>query len=235
MPIFLLGPIGGVLIAAAIQGLFGVANTITQNAYNSPGSQLRRLRRAGLPLSYMYRGNVATQSETPKLSIEPTLGVEKKLSLDNQTKLANAQAQKLDIENAINHGIQNWLQNAGKEGGVSGLPSGNNQVINLELDQMEKRATTFIKQHEERLKQLDRIVANTLFSESVPMDEKRLALDKIRQQISNMMQQAGLMSQLQDVREFEAFLNSTVTESIKDLPGWAQVLTAVILKAMSYK
>lgn len=234
MPIFLLGPIGGVLIAAAIQGLFGVANTITQNAYNSPRSQLRRLRKAGLPLSYMYRGNVATQSETPKLSIEPTLGVEKKLSLDNQTKLANAQADKIDIENAINRGIQDWLQNHGKEG-VTGLPSGSNQVINLELDQMEKRATTFIKEHEERLKQLDRIVANTLFSESIPMEEKRQAVEKIKQQISNMVKQANLMTQLHDVREFEAFLNATVTESIKDLPAWAEVLTAVILKAMSYK
>jgi len=87
MPIILIGILGGTLIAAALKALFDIGGTVTQNQFNAPKAQLKRLRKAGLPLSYMYRGNVATQSESPKLSIEPTLGT-----------LPKKQGAKLDVD-----------------------------------------------------------------------------------------------------------------------------------------
>jgi len=55
MPI---GVIGGTLIAAAISALFSIGSTVAQNKYNTPRSMRNRLRKAGLPLAYMYQGNV---------------------------------------------------------------------------------------------------------------------------------------------------------------------------------
>lgn len=232
----------GALLSSALGGIFNIGATIATNQYNSPSAQLRRLRKAGLPMSYMYAGRVNTQSDVPKLSIDPTLGVAQQEQLDNQKRLVDAQipkikseTTKLDIANDIQEGIRMWLRNRGKERPSHLGPSGTNQEINLEIEQAEKLAASFIKQHEQRLKQLDRIVANTLFSEGVTLDEKRQGLAKIKQQIKNMVTQAGLMDQLSEIREFEAFLNSTLTESVNSLPSWAQALTAIILKAVTLK
>jgi len=229
-----LGIIAGTLIASALQGLFGIGSTIAQNQYNSPKAMKRRLRQAGLPLSYMYRGNVAQQSEAPKLSIDPSLGVEKKLSLDNQTKLANAQVTKLDIENQINAGIQDWLQNHGKVG-VKGFPDGTNQEINLQLDQNEKQAASFVKKYEMQLKQIQKDVEMSMFAEGVTQEQRRQAVARAKQQIKNLVTQEGLMDQLSDIRDFDAWLNSTITENITSLPKWAQAIAATVLKAASYK
>jgi len=230
MPI---GIIAGTLIASAIQGIFGIGSTLASNAYNSPVAQKRRLRKAGLPLSYMYRGNVATQSEVPKLSIDPTLGVEKKLSLDNQTKLVNAQTNKLNIENAIQDGIRQWLQDEGKtdEDGVFRT----NQDYNLEIDQLEKKAEAFIKRHENVLKGIQQVVETRLLAEGVTLNERRQGLELIKQRIVNLGKQAGLLDQLEDIRDFEEWLNSTVTDNINSLPHWAQAITATVLKLASYK
>lgn len=77
-----MGPILGAIIAAAASGLFSAGGTIMQNAYNSPRSQRRRLRKAGLPLAYMYEGRVNQQSDVPKLSIDPTLGASSQEALE---------------------------------------------------------------------------------------------------------------------------------------------------------
>lgn len=232
----------GALLSSALSGIFNIGGTIAANQYNSPAAQLRRLRKAGLPMSYMYQGRVNTQSDVPKLSIDPTLGVAQQEQLDNQKKLVDAQVpkikaekEKLDIANDIQAGIRDWLRMQGKKRAGHLGPSGSNQEINLEIEQAEKLASSFIKQHEQRLKQLDRIVANTLFSEGVTLDQKRQGLAKVKQEIINMVKQAGLMSQLTEIREFEAFLNSTLTESVTSLPAWAQALTAIILKAVTLK
>jgi len=74
MPVFLIGILGGTLLAAALKAIFDIGGTITQNQYNSPRAMKQRLRKAGLPLAYMYKGNVSEQSQSPQLSIEPTLG-----------------------------------------------------------------------------------------------------------------------------------------------------------------
>lgn len=232
MPI---GVIGGTLLAAALKGIFDVGSTIFSNQYNSEKAKLRRLREAGLPLSYMYRGNVSTQSEVPKLSIEPSLGVEKKLSLDNQTKLANSQSEKLDIDNAIQEGIKNWLQGKSSIKVGEKTITGTNQELNLKIDQVEKLAVSFLRDHEQQLKSLELQAETILFGEGITVEEKRQGLVRIRQQITNMVKQAGLMDQLDEMRDFEAFINSTITESIKSLPEWAQAITAALLKAASYK
>lgn len=239
-----MGPVGLSLLISAINGLFGIGSTIAQNQYNSPLAQRRRLRKAGLPLSYMYRGNVNQQSQAPQLSIDPQIGFKQK-ELANQTTLVKSQAAKNDadttrigIQNEIADGIKQWLLNRGKSGGkykqYEGL-TGTNQEINLNMEQDAKLAETFIKNHEQELKNIQRIVEQSLLPQGIQIQERKAALAKIRQQISNMMKQAGLMDQLQDVRDFDAFLNSTVTETIKSLPDWGQALVATILKAYSYK
>lgn len=236
-----LGPVGLSLLISAINGLFGIGSTVAQNAYNSPLAQRRRLRKAGLPLSYMYRGNVNQQSQAPQLSIDPQIGFKQK-ELANQTALTTSQVdkneadtKKLDISNDIQDGIRKWLLNSGKNRNSSIGPSGTNQEINLEIEQAAKLAESFIKRHDQQLKNIQRIVENTLLSEGVQAETRRQGLSKIKQQTLNMMKQAGLMDQLGDIREFEAFLNETVTENIRSLPQWAQALTAIILKAYSFK
>lgn len=83
-------PILGAIIAAAMSGAFSSAGTIMQNKYNSPVSQRRRLRKAGLPLAYMYEGKVNQQSDVPKLSLDPTLGASAQQSLDLRRDLGFA-------------------------------------------------------------------------------------------------------------------------------------------------
>lgn len=235
-----LGPVGISLLVSAINGLFGIGSTIAQNAYNSPLAQRRRLRKAGLPLSYMYRGNVNQQSQAPQLSIDPQIGFRQK-ELGIQQQLADAQVpkikeetRKLDISNDIQEGIRKWLLEKGKKRPSALGPSGSNQEINLEAEQAAKVADSFIKEHEQRLKQIQRIVENTLLSEGVQPEERRQALKRVKQMIINLGKQAGLMEQLGDIREFEAWLNSTITENIDSLPKWAQAITATILKLSTF-
>lgn len=235
------GPVGIALLTSAINGLFSIGSTVAQNRYNSPLAQRRRLRKAGLPLSYMYRGNVATQSETPTLSIDPQIGFRKK-ELQNQTKIADAtvpklteETEKLDLANDIQAAINDWMLNQGKQRPSALGPSGSNLEINLQNEQDAKNAASFIKQNQQRLTEIQRIVENTLLSEGVQPEERRQALIKIKAQITNMAKQAGLMDQLKNVRSFEEFLNSTVTENITSLPQWAQALTATILKLSTFR
>jgi len=69
-----LGVLGGTLLATALKAIFDIGSTVAQNKYNSPRAMRNRLKQAGLPLAYMYRGNVATQNSAPQLSIDPNLG-----------------------------------------------------------------------------------------------------------------------------------------------------------------
>lgn len=231
MPI---GPIGGALLAAAIQAIFGIGGTLAQNAYNSPRAMKRRLRAAGLPLAYMYKGNVSAQGDIPKLSIDPTLGVAPKLQLTTQKRLADAQIPKIleeteaiNIANQLGQDDLKYLLNRGEV--IDGEFLTNNQ-INLMNRKRELQAVRFIREHEQRLKQIQRIVENKLLSEDVPAEERRQALLKIKQQIKNMVAQEGLMEQMGGIRQFEEYLNTTFTENLKSLPAWAQAILTFILK-----
>jgi len=237
-----LGLVGASLLSSALQGLFSIGATASQNAFNSPKAQLRRLRKAGLPLAYMYKGNVAGQSQVPTLSIDPTLGLSKKIELQNQTKLTKSQVDKnesetesIDLSNAIQQGINEWMLDKGKRNWGGGKYTGTNQQVNLQIEQDQKNAVAFAKKHEEQLLNIQQLVETKLLSQGVPYQERIQALEKIKQQIVNMGKQAGLMSQLQEIRDFEEWLNSTVTQNIDSLPKWAQALTASLLKLQSYR
>lgn len=234
-----LGPVGLGLLVSGINALFGIGSTIAQNQFNSPKAQLRRLRAAGLPLAYMYRGNVATQSQAPQLSIDPQIGF-KQAELDNTTKLVKSQVDKneaetagKETENEIQNGIRDWLLNRGKVG--PGWSGKNNQENNLNIEQDLNRAAAFQKTHEARLKEIQRTVEDELLKEGIPQEERRQGVERVKQQIKNMVQQLGLMTQLSQIREFDAFLNSTVTENINSLPKWARAITAILLKLQSYR
>jgi len=86
------------ILASLGNALFGVGSTISQNKYNSPKAQLRRLREAGLPLTYMYQGKVNTQSTAPQLSLEPTLGTAKKLELHQQNEMNQGRLREIDAQ-----------------------------------------------------------------------------------------------------------------------------------------
>jgi len=89
-------PITGGLIASLGNALWGVGSTIAQNKYNSPKAQLKRLRDAGLPLTYMYQGRVNTQSTAPQLSLQPDLGVAKKIELHQQNEMNQGRLREID-------------------------------------------------------------------------------------------------------------------------------------------
>jgi len=225
MPLFLIGILGGTLLSSAIKALFNIGGTITQNQYNSPQAQIRRLRKAGLPLSYMYQGKVATQSETPKLDLEPTLGTLPKLQGE---KLQADTSGKL-IENSIQSGIDAWNKKSSPEPGLT------NQEYNLDSDQGTKNAESFIKKHEQELKQIEVWLENNAYAEGIQMDQRREALKKAAQQVKNLIAQEGLMTQLQKIRGYEELLNTKTMESLDSLPKWAETIATLLLKLFHTK
>jgi len=167
MPLFLIGILGGTLLASALKALFDVGATLTQNQYNSPKAQLKRLRQAGLPLSYMYQGKVNQQSDTPKLQLEPTLGTLQKI----QGEKIAAETTGQTIQNQTEQATQNFLRKKNKDG-ISNLE------VNLRNERDIKKAELFLKQNQGRLIEIDKIVQDTLLSEGVQAEEKRQGLQK---------------------------------------------------------
>jgi len=212
-----LGVIGGGLISSVLNALFGVGATIAQNQYNSPNAQLKRIRKAGLPLSYMYQGKVNQQSDTPKLQLEPTLGTLQKI----QGEKISAETTGQTIQNQTDQATQNFLRKKSKDG-ISNLE------VNLRNERDIKKAELFLKQNQGRLIEIDKIVQDTLLSEGVQAEEKRQGLLKIQEQIN-------LMGQLYKIRGFEEFVNNTITEDMDTLPEWQQALAAIILKLFHTK
>jgi len=219
-----LGILGGTLLASALKALFDVGGTLTQNQYNSPKAQLKRLRQAGLPLSYMYQGKVNQQSDSPKLSIDPTLGTLPKLQGDKLTSETTAQ----NIENQVKQGELDVLKK------VTTTPdgfTGTNQEINMLSERNTKYAEMFIKQHEQRLKEIEKFVEENAFTEGIQIDQKRQALKKAVQMVKNLLAQEGLMGQLQSIRGLEEKLNQSLTEDLDSMPEWISALLKVILVA----
>jgi len=217
-----LGILGGTLIASALKGLFDVGSTIASNRYNRPQAQIRRLRKAGLPLSYMYEGKVATQSDTPELSIDPNLGT----LAQTQGKKLEADTTGQEIQNQKDQNELDWFEK------LSGDGSGTtNQEQKLEFELATKEAESFIKKHEQELKQIELWVENNAFEEGITMEMKREALKKAAQMVKNLIAQAGLMDQLKDIRAFEEKLNSSLTKDLESLPDWISSLLKIILIA----
>jgi len=217
-----LGPIGGSLLSAALQAIFGIGSTVAANKYNSPRAMRNRLKKAGLPLAYMYQGKVMGQSEVPKLSIDPTLGTaqQRRLEqdaplLEQQTELTKEKSKRAYEDNQI------WdMQGFGNK-------TYREHYLHDIVD--EKKAARFIKQHEQRLKELSRIVENVLFSEGVPQELRRQELKKVQQQLINMGKQAGLMDQMKKIRGLDEWM-STRLQDMKSMPEWVQFVVAFLGK-----
>jgi len=214
MPI---GILGGTLLAAALKALFDIGGTVTQNQYNAPKAQLKRLRKAGLPLSYMYKGNVATQSESPTLSIEPTLGT-----------LPKKQGRKLQVD-ADEQQYQTNALNALDPTLITDERTGEKGYNTYRQNQV--AAESFIKQYERDLKKIELDVEKDAFAEGIPLNQKREALNKAKQQIQNLLAQAGLMDQLKKIRGFEELMNDSLTKDLDNLPDWISSLLKIILIA----
>lgn len=219
MAIILIGILGGTLIASALQALFGIGATAAANKYNSPVSQLRRLRKAGLPLAYMYQGKVNQQSDIPKLSIDPHLGTLAKLQGEESKERASL--------------IDTQQEDLGKDIQVKDLSSGIKLPDGTELSNRAvlKNAEAFIKNNEAQLKKIELDVERAAFDEGISVSMKRQALEKAKQQVENLLVQAGLMEQLKKIRGFEEMLNTALTEDIKSMPDWIEGLLKVIMLA----
>lgn len=211
-----MGPILGALASAALGGLWSSLSTVFQNKYNSPVGQLKRLRKAGLPLSYMYQGKVNTQSSAPQLSIDPTLGVVQKQKIDIDREVADANIQKVVAEteeqNLINQSLKGKIdwEMLRDEMGIS------NQVSVLELQKAKLEADRFISEHTRELKQVAVWVENNLFAEGIQIKERKEALNKVVQQITNLVSQNKLIGQLFDIRSLEALINRTLMDNLND-------------------
>jgi len=225
MPVFLIGILGGTLLASALQAIFGIGSTMAQNKYNSPEAMKRRVAKAGLPLAYMYQGKVATQQQAPQLSIDPHLGT---LAEKQGSKLA-ADTLGKGIENKVAQGELDWLQK------LSSLRPGGkvqtNQEHLLGIDRATKYAQKFITQYDQKLKKIELQVEQDAFGEGIQLNQKREALNKASQQVQNLLEQAGLMDQLKKIRGFEEKMNESLTENLDSMPDWISALLKIILIA----
>lgn len=226
MPIILIGILGGTLLASALQAIFGIGSQMAANTYNSPAAMKRRLRKAGLPLAYMYRGNVATQNQVPQLSIDPHLGTLAKIQGDQSKASArkiNAEAENLELENQIKDMMSGIKQPDGSEW--------NNRATIMLADRDRAVAESFVKKYEQELKSIELQVERDAFAKGIPQSMKEQALKKAKQQVENLLQQAGLMEQLKKIRGFEEQLNDALTNDLDSMPDWISSLLKIILIA----
>lgn len=221
MPLILIGVIGGTLLATALKGLFDTGSTLFQNKYNSPVAMLRRVRRAGLPMSYMYQGKVAQQTQSPQLSIDSHFGT---LARDQSEKLKSDTAGR-DIQNKVDQGNLDWLNQESSE------PGKTNQQYNLDSEQAKLNAEAFIKKHEEEIKQIEVWVENNAFAKGIQFDLKQKNLEIAGQKLKNLLLQAGLMNQLKQIRAFDAKLNSELTKDLDSMPEWISSALKLLLIA----
>lgn len=215
------------LLASGLKTAFDAGSTVFANKYNSPRAQLKRLRKAGLPLSYMYEGKISQQSAVPQLSIEPTLGLlpkqeHKALKLENELK---------DLDNQIWKLLDDQLPD--EEPGKPSTMNQRAQFIKAQI--LEKQAGAILKQGGANLNRIQGIIEQSLLDSGVSIEVRKQALEKVKQEIINMGKQAGLMDTLQQQRAFDAWLNSTLQANISSLPGWAQVITAALIKMSQLK
>jgi len=224
----MLGPLVAALIAAGIQAAFSVGATVAQNQYNAPKAMLKRLRKAGLPLAYAYQGKVAQQSSVPQLSIDPFLGT----TAEIQSKKTKAETKALDIQNEEDQATLDFRNK------VTTDPNGvtaTNRYHNLSSERNEKKAASWVKEHEEKIKRIQLQLEQEAFRDGVSSEMRRQALAKAKQQVLNLMEQKGLMAQLKKIRGMDEFLNTSLLENINNLPQWIQGFAKVLMMAFNKK
>lgn len=237
MPIFLLAPIIGALIASALGGAWSSVQTIFQNKYNSPKSQLKRLRKAGLPMAYMYQGRVNQQSETPKLSIDPDLGTVEQQQLGLQQKLNDEQIKKLmeeirslSAQADIDEATRDWKLN---EGRIIEGDARNNLQLELDWNRTVKEMDMFLKKNAKSLSDINVEIEDTLNKEGVQAETRRQSKEKIVQQIANMVKQSELMTQLKNIRGVDEQINKVIGDALEEGDDWMTIMYAGLLKLFS--
>jgi len=222
--------VGASLIASAIGALFSTGATIAQNQYNSPRSQLKRLRKAGLPLAFMHQGRVNQQTEAPRISIDPTLGLAQQKNLEQSAPVQAGQAAKLEEDVRALKAQNDWMDKyiEAKKGGRKF--SGTNREFMLSAERSMALTDIFIKEHEEKMKGIFANIEQTLFNDGVQVEAKKQEVAKIAQQITNMAQQLGLMKQLVDIRGFQAKVEDMLLKSMESLPEFMQSVFAIMYK-----
>jgi len=231
-------PILGALLASALSGIFGIGATMAANKYNSPKAQKRRLREAGLPLAYMYQGKVNQQSSVPSLSIDPTFGSSQQNQQKIQRDLADATIPNINADTYLkdtkgtldNIDLQYWMEQ-GKPN-AKGISKPRREVYNNAI-LAEKKAESFIRQNEGKLKEIFLGVEQRLFGKGVQVQTKQAELLKIKQQIANLVSQNKLLGQLYDIRELEQMINKSFSNNMDDMSDFEQSLTGLLFQLFS--
>lgn len=226
-----LSAIGGTLLSSVLGGLFGIGSTIAQNAYNSPKSQLRRLRKAGLPQAYMYQGRVNQQTDAPKLSIDPDLGTVEQQTLGIQrgqlkeTQRMNDQEienlkealEKVQMENELLSGNLKWQKETYPDYLGTGKPDRTNQELLLDMDKSIKSSTDWVKQNQGRISEILAGAEEEFSLEGGQLQMKRETLSRVVSQIAHLATQDKVLGQLYNIRSIEEALNSEIGGKIKDM------------------
>lgn len=223
-------PILASIIAAAASGIFGTGQTIAANKYNSPRSQLRRLRKAGLPLAFMYQGRVNQQSDVPKLSIDPDLGSVEKEQLGiqrgqlSETQRMNTQEienlkeqlEKYQMENEEAAGRLKWLKETYPDYQNTGKPERTNQELLLDMDKSIKDSEDWYKRNQARISEIIAVTEEDFHEENGQLKLKQESLNKIVNQVALLASQDRLLGQLYNIRELEEILTKALSDNMED-------------------
>lgn len=237
-------PILGAILSAAFGGIFSSAQTMAANKYNSPKSQLRRLREAGLPQAFLYSGRVNTQSEVPSLSIDPDLGSVERENIgiskgqlgqttrmnDEQIKKIAEEIRKLAFGNDISEGQVNWL----KDGGMNEVGEfRTNQQMMLDAELSLKKTQDYLQENALKLSNMLNEVEQEWFAKGGPMQLKGLERDKIIQQLANLASQDKLLGQMYNIRKIEEVLNNSIGTNIEKKSDLEQGFMWAIMQLFS--
>ncbi|AXH73964.1 MAG: DNA pilot protein [Microviridae sp.] len=241
-----LGVVGGTLLSTLLSTLFGIGSTVAQNQYNSPAAQLKRLRKAGLPLSYMYQGRVNQQSQAPQLSIDPTIGVAQKIGLHQQDEMNKKNIQRIHQEIAASKETTRgkWLENQSKAGelawqnevknyrGSDGvITPRTNQERDLDIKMGTAKANKFILENTGALKDISLRIARATQITDIAI--RRKELEKIGQAIKNLAAQENLMVQLHGIRGIDEQVNDTITKMLNNSGDGGTLLYTLLVKLFS--
>jgi len=238
-------PILGAILSAAFGGIFSSAQTMAANKYNSPKSQLRRLREAGLPQAFLYSGRVNTQSEVPSLSIDPDLGSVERENIgiskgqlsqttrmnDEEIRKIAEEIRKLSIGNDISQGNLNWMKEQVQDYKTGKVRT--NQEMMLDLEQSIKDSTDWVARNKGRISEIVASVEDKFSLEEGQLNLKREELRKVTQQIANLLSQDALLKQMHSIRSIEETLNRSMGDRIESQSEFEQSLIWAIMQLFS--
>jgi len=241
-----LGVVGGTLLSTILSTLFGIGSTVAQNQYNSPAAQLKRLRKAGLPLSYMYQGRVNQQSQAPQMSIDPSLGQVQKIGLHQQDEINKKNIQRIHQQIAASKETTRgkWLENQSKAGelswqnevknykGADGviIPR-TNQERSFDLKMATAKANKFILENTGSIKAIALDIARATKITDIAI--RRKELEKIGAAIKNLAAQNKLMVQLHGIRGIDEQVNETISKMLENTGDGGTLFYTLIAKLFS--